>query len=363
MRRADGAAAHSLRIGRIFGIPLQVHWSFLLLVALVVGVEWPAGAGAIVGGLIWVAALFACAVAHELAHCLLARRRGGTVLGILLLPIGGMSRLGRIPDRPADEAAIAAVGPATSLLLGGLFLSVGAVIGSSVWPPTLMAGSWWARLGWLNLLLGVFNLLPALPMDGGRVLRAALAQRLPRLAATRVAGAVARVLAVGLIVFGVFYDIWLVFIGVFVFLGASGEESMARAEELSKRQPPRWIWWSGGNVPPGGAPGGWGAPPQGGGGWYPPGGYYGPGWGPPPGDRPEGWYPPATSGPGGGYPPSPAGHDPRQTWWAAPGPSWAPPWGQQPSPRDRSAIDVAVERRRPDPGSRQPVGEGAGEHD
>lgn len=335
-RRANGAAAHSLRIGRLFGIPLQVHWSFLLLIGLVVAAEWAAGTGAIAGGLLWVAALFACVVAHELAHCLLARRRGVRVLGILLLPIGGMSRMEELPHRPADEAAIAAVGPATSLLLGGLFLAVGALLGSSVWPATLMAGSWWARLGWLNLLLAGFNLLPALPMDGGRVLRAALAQHLPRLAATRIAASVAKVLAVGLIVAGVFYDFWFVLVGMFVFFGASGEESMARAEELAKRQAPGRAWWGGWYAPPGSGPGGWGPPPQPG---QSPGDPYqdANAWGPPPGWT--GWYQTPT------------------------GPSWAPPWGQEPLPRNRSAIDVAVERRGPDPGGGEPLSEGVGEHD
>lgn len=296
--RPPGTAAHSARIGRLFGIPLEVHWTFFLLVGLVAFAEWPAGAGAIAGGLLWVAALFACVIAHELAHSLLARRRGGAVLGILLLPIGGMSRMDHLPSDPGDEAAIAAVGPATSLLLGGLFLAVGALLGSGVWPPTLLAGSWWARLGWLNLFLGVFNLLPALPMDGGRVLRAGLSKRLPRLAATRVAATVARLLALALIVVGLFYDFWLILIGMFVLFGAAREVSMARAEEMSKHRFPgsAWVWWNGPNTPP-----------------------------PPPGD------------------------------------SWPPPWGEQPS--QRSAIDVAVERRGPDSRGSESLGEGVGEHD
>lgn len=376
-RRAGGAAAHSLRIGRIFGIPLEVHWSFLLLIGLVLAAEWGAGTGAIVGGLVWVAALFACVVVHELAHCLVARRRGGTVLGILLLPIGGMSRMDRIPERSADEAAIAAIGPATSLVLGGLFLSIGALVGSSVWPPTLVAGSWFARLGWLNLLLAAFNLLPALPMDGGRVLRAALARWLPRTAATRVAASVAKVLAVGLIVAGVLYDFWFVLIGIFVFLGASGEESMARAEELAKQPPPPpgWGSWGGWYAPPSAGRGGWGFP-QGGGGSYPPsqdaggsGGY--PPYPPPPGTWATGtrWVPPGGAGPSSDRPWPPPGHDASwgpawvQAWGPAWNQPWAPPWGQDPSPRDRSAIDVPVERGGPDTAGGEPSREGVGEHD
>jgi Zn-dependent protease len=357
-RGAGGEAPHSLRIGRLFGIPLQVHWSFPLLLALVVLAEWPAGAGAVVGGLVWVAALFACVVAHELAHCLLARRRGGTVLGILLLPIGGMSRMDALPSSPGDEAAIAAVGPATSLALGGVLLVVGALVGNSIWPPTLLAGSWWARLGWLNLLLGVFNLLPALPMDGGRVLRAGLARHLPRLVATRIAVTVARVLALALVIVGLFYDFWFVVIGVFVFLGASREEAIARAEELAKQRPPASAWWHGW-PPPGGraGQGGWdtrAGPP---GAWgYQPAGQQPGAWG----QQQGGWAPPS----GGWYPPGPGSG----TWYSPPRPGgtpsdrdWPPPWGQQPSPR--SAIDVAVERRGPDAGGGETLGEGVGEHD
>ncbi len=334
-RRAPRPAPHSIRIGRLLGIPLEVHWSFLLLVGFVVVVEWPAGAGAVVGGLVWVAALFAGVVIHEVAHCIVAQRRGGTVLGILLLPIGGMSRMDQIPERPADEAAIAAAGPATSLVLGALLLAAGALLGSSVWPPALVAGSWWARLGWLNLLLAAFNLLPALPMDGGRMLRAALARRLPRLAATRVAASVARVLAVGLVVAGVFYDFWLVLIGIFVLLGASGEESRAQADELAKRQPRGWDRWSGRGAPPGRdqSP----SPPQ---------------------ESPPPW------GPAGSAPQGPPGPPP----WGPPGSPpqghpWPPPWGQEPSSRSRSAIDVAVERSSPDASGGQPPGEGVGEGD
>jgi Zn-dependent protease len=230
-RRSDDWARHSIPLGRVAGIRLQVHWSFLVLLAFVVLVEWGAGPGAVLAGLAWIGVLFACVVLHEIAHCVVARRRGGGVLGILLLPIGGMSRMDRLPSAPADEAAIAVAGPATSVAIGALSLAVGAAIGSSMWPPTLFAGSPWARLGWLNLLLGAFNLLPALPMDGGRVLRAVLARHRTKLEATRIASTVARVLAVAMVAVGFFWDFWLILIGVFVYLGAAGEEAQAEDEK------------------------------------------------------------------------------------------------------------------------------------
>jgi len=133
-----------------------------------------------------------------------------------------------MPEDPADELAVAVVGPLTSLALGVALLVVGGLAGSRIWPPTLFAGSWWARLAWLNLLLGAFNFLPALPMDGGRVLRAALARHRSKLEATLAAGRVARYLAVTMMVVGFFYDFWLLLIGIFVYLGARAEEEAAR---------------------------------------------------------------------------------------------------------------------------------------
>lgn len=314
-----------------------MHWSFLILLALVVVVEWPGGAGAVAAGLVWIAALFASVVVHELAHCFVARRRGGSVLGILLLPIGGMSRMDHIPSKPSDEAAIAVAGPATSFGLGAAFLLLGILAGSAVWPPTLVAGSWLARLGWLNLLLGAFNLLPALPMDGGRVLRATLARHLPNLTATRIAANVARVVAVGLVLAGVFWDFWLVLIGFFVFFGASSEEAGARlAGRLRQPGPGSWP------------PPGWGA--YGGAGWPPP---QQAGWQPP---QQAGWPPPQQAQPPQqhGWPP------PQQHGWSPPAYGWFPPvWTPPPG---GSAIDVPVEGDGGDADGSQPLGERFGQH-
>jgi len=220
----------SIVIVRVLGIDIRVHWSFLALVVLVVVADAGGGPRAVGWGLVWIVAIFASVVVHELAHCLVARRRRTVVKDILLLPVGGMSEMEEIPKAPADELAMAIVGPLTSLGLGVLALAAGAVAGARLWPPTLFAGSWYARLAWLNLLLGAFNLLPALPMDGGRVLRAALARHRDRREATALASRVARVLAAIMMLVGLFYNLWLVVIGVFVLLGAGAEEQAARTE-------------------------------------------------------------------------------------------------------------------------------------
>lgn len=213
-----------MTIGRILGVPLRLHWSFVILAALVV--LSVGSTSALVASVVWVVAVFGSVVVHEVSHCVVARRHGAVVRDILLLPIGGLSELEAVPDEPADEFAIAVVGPLTSLVLGVGLGALGVLAGDRVWPPTLFAGAWLARLAWLNVLLGGFNLLPALPMDGGRVLRSGLARHRSRARATELAARVARLLAVAMIVVGLAYDLWLVLIGVFVLLGAAAEEQV-----------------------------------------------------------------------------------------------------------------------------------------
>ena len=175
--------------------------------------------------LLWLVILFTSVVVHELAHSLVARRRGGEVHEILLFPLGGISKMESLPETPGDELAIAAAGPLTSLALGAGALLLALAAGATVMPVDLIGGAWLARVGWMNLLLGVFNLLPAFPLDGGRVLRAVLERRHDLLRATRTATRIGHGLAAVLIVGGVFFDVWLALIGVFVYLGASAEEA------------------------------------------------------------------------------------------------------------------------------------------
>ncbi len=218
-------ARGSIRVARIFGIDIRLDWTFLLLVPLV---ALGSDLSQFWNSLLWIVAVFSSVLVHELAHCFVARRRGAVVEDILLMPIGGLSQMQQVPQAPADEAAIAVVGPLTSLALGLFFGAVGAVlVGARLWPPTLFAGPWFSRLAWLNLMLGAFNLLPALPMDGGRVLRAELARSHDRRSATRIAGGTARVIALAMAVVGVLYDYWLVVIALFVWLGARSEENAA----------------------------------------------------------------------------------------------------------------------------------------
>ena len=206
------------RIGRLFGIDILVHWSFLLLLALVVAADATHGPGAVGRGLAWVVAIFGCVLVHELAHCVVAVRDGVVVDDILLLPIGGVSQMRTMPTAPSEELAIAIVGPLTSLALAGGFALAAIATGSDLWPPTLLVGPWLVRLAWLNLVLGVFNLIPALPMHEDRA------------RATATAAKVARFIAVLMIAAGLAVDVWLVLIGIFVLLAAGAEESAAIEE-------------------------------------------------------------------------------------------------------------------------------------
>jgi len=224
-RRDDRPPARSRapRIARIGGVDVRVHWTFVVLIVFVLWAESSAGTAAELMWMAWIAVVFGSVLVHELAHCLVAKHHGVVVEDILLIPLGGISQMEAIPEEPRDEFAIAVVGPLTSFALAGTVAVGAALFGVRPWPPALFAGSWATRTVWLNVLLGAFNLIPALPMDGGRVLRAALALRTDRPTATRLATRVARDIAIGMIVVGFLYDFWLVLIGCFVLLGLPTE--------------------------------------------------------------------------------------------------------------------------------------------
>jgi Zn-dependent protease len=221
---------HCLRIGTIRGVPIRVHWSFGLLVLLFIALTAGSGGSAVLAALAWLVMLFASVVFHEMAHSTVARRRGIEVRDIILLPIGGVSEIPDLGRTADDELAISVAGPASSALLAVALAAVGVAVGGALWPPSIFTGSILIRLAWVNLLLAGFNFLPALPLDGGRVLRAWLSRKRGDLAATELASQIGQSLAVGMMVLGFFVDVWLLLIGVFVFLGARSEAQMARVK-------------------------------------------------------------------------------------------------------------------------------------
>jgi len=216
----------SLRLGRLFGIPISLHVTFILFVAFLGMVYlFQGGAKAAIAGVSFILALFLSVTLHELGHSLVARGYGIKVSGIVLLPIGGVSQIGEMPEKPKQEFLIAVAGPATSIVLGLLLGGASLLLygPAATFKTTVTGGLFLPNLARVNLLLALFNLLPGFPMDGGRIFRAALANALSYDRATAVAAAVGRVFAVALGLVGLFTNIWLAFIAVFIYFGAGQE--------------------------------------------------------------------------------------------------------------------------------------------
>jgi Zn-dependent protease len=226
--------ALSLSLGTVSGIPVRLHVTMLLIPFLLYSersLESPL-AFAVETGI--VVLLFGSVLLHELGHALTARRFGVRTLDIVLTPIGGMARVIDMPSRPRHEIAIALAGPLVSLALAGAAMGLGLAAAPLV-PRAVEQGL--VYLAGINLMLGVFNLVPALPMDGGRVLRGYLALRRDFLTATRMAVRVGRVIAVaGFAAAVLWFHSWsLAAIAVFVYLAAGSEERMALWREMQKR--------------------------------------------------------------------------------------------------------------------------------
>ena len=234
----------SLRIARVAGINLYVHATFLLIIVWVAVVSYAQArsASATVEAVAFVLALFGCIVLHELGHALAARRYGIATRDITLLPIGGLARLERMPREPRQEMVVALAGPAVNFVLAGI---IGIALAAFDALPTAeeAAGglSFLARLMAVNVFLALFNLLPAFPMDGGRVLRALLATRMGPLRATQAAATVGQAMAFFFGFVGLFTNPFLVFIALFVWMGATQEAGLAEAEALLAHVPVRRV--------------------------------------------------------------------------------------------------------------------------
>lgn len=215
----------SLKVASIRGIPIRLHFTLLaMVVLLVVQFGWlgiPAGI-----------LLFGSVLLHELGHALLAQRYGIGIQGIDLHLLGGMALMTEPPRNPRQEMVIAAAGPAVSFLLGFLFLGLTLATGASLSLAAPAPVDLFAYGAALNLMMGVFNLLPALPMDGGRIFRAALSMKFGSLEATNIAAWVSRAFAVVFVALGLFLQAWsLALIGVVLFVLVANEQRVARLQE------------------------------------------------------------------------------------------------------------------------------------
>ena len=243
----------SFKIATVRGIDIKIHVTFFLILVYAAIVFGSAGRGlnGAVFGIVATLLLFVCVVLHELGHSLVAQRYGITVRDITLWPIGGLARLERMPEKPSQEFWIAIAGPAVNFVIVGVIYVVGSVLASfqmgfdlsalergmlSLQSPSLLA-----FLFSTNLFLAVFNLIPAFPMDGGRILRALLASRMPHPRATAIAVGIGQNLALLAGLYGFLTGQFnLVVIAIFVFLGAGSEGQMVQVknvlEDLKVRQ-------------------------------------------------------------------------------------------------------------------------------
>jgi Zn-dependent protease len=231
----------SLRLGSVSGIAIRVHFTFALLVAAFASELADKGGvrGALFGTLL-VTGLFCCVVLHELGHALVAQRFGVGVREIVLLPIGGVARLLSEPKKPLHELLIALAGPGVNVALAlGAYAGMGGAIPQPDLPALQLQAmtapsvrSVLVLLFYSNCVLAAFNMLPALPMDGGRVLRALLSFVVGQVRATNIAAGIAQVLAAGLALYGLQYNPLLVFIAILVFMGAGQERSTTRTNLL-----------------------------------------------------------------------------------------------------------------------------------
>ena len=233
----------SFKIGRAFGIDVKVHWTFLLLLAFFAFAGYQR-TGSLTNALVTtviILALFLCVLLHEYGHSLVAQRLGIEIQDITLLPIGGLARLKSLPEKPWDEVKIALAGPLVNVVLAPVFFGVALLLGGGLAMPTNIlegtqsAAQVFSYLGFINVALVVFNMIPAFPMDGGRVLRGLLATRLGAVRATDISSTVGQFFAVAFFLIGLLSSNFLLaLVAVFIFFGASGEAQMVRQRELMR---------------------------------------------------------------------------------------------------------------------------------
>ena len=234
----------SIPIARIAGTVVRVHVTFLLFIVWIGGAYWrQGGREAAYEGVIFLLLLFACVLAHEFGHIFAARRYGIRTPEVTLWPIGGVASLERIPDKPREELVVALAGPAVNVVIAAVLI---AIVGSGL-DGAAMAdlenprAGLLVRLAGANIFLVLFNLIPAFPMDGGRVLRAILAMRRSHAEATRIAARIGQGAAFLFALAGLFVNPMLIVIGLFIYLAASAEAQHVAFRDGTQSLPVRSV--------------------------------------------------------------------------------------------------------------------------
>ncbi len=230
----------SLNIGRIFGIRFRIHVTFfLLLLFIFASVLNESGMDKAILATLFICAVFACVLIHEIGHSLIGRRFGKEAKSITLLPIGGVAAMEEMPDKPLQEVAMAIVGPFINLVIAAvIYLFVGRWTGIGM--PNLSPDSvrtFFAGLIGINIMLAIFNMIPAFPMDGGRVLRGLLATKMNYVRATSMAVLIGQGIATFFIFFGIFFNWWLAIIGFFLYMGAGAEKQQVILKSILHKVP------------------------------------------------------------------------------------------------------------------------------
>jgi Zn-dependent protease/predicted transcriptional regulator len=224
----------SLKLGTIKGIGIFVHWTFSLLIAFIIYINYRIGYNAlqIAWSVLFILCVFVTVFLHELGHSFAAKLFNIGTKDITLLPIGGVSRLESLPEKPKEELIVTIAGPLVNIVLAlitGLFISFPAT--SEELAQELSAGvnasNFFLNFFIVNIILAIFNLIPAFPMDGGRILRALLSFKFERHIATKIAARIGQFLAMGFMLLGFLYNPFLIFIGLFVIMGAQMESKHA----------------------------------------------------------------------------------------------------------------------------------------
>ena len=234
----------NLNLGSVFGIKIKVHWTFIFLIIWIIFSELKRGGNtdSILFNIALVLAVFACVVMHELGHALTAKYFGIETKKITLLPIGGMASLERIPESPKQELLVTLAGPLVNIIIALLLYFIIPVqelmhLNFTETFETLSSFSIQNFLFYLyiiNIALVVFNIIPAFPMDGGRILRALLAIKMNRVKATQIASTIGQFIAVLFLLIGLLYNPFLIFIALVIFLGAYGENQMVQHMAILK---------------------------------------------------------------------------------------------------------------------------------